>query len=66
MFADDVKIVSTLEDDNFLPDDLRLIQEWSLTWDLPRNNHKCAILPSEINRYQFQLNNEGVPYVDEI
>ena len=67
MFADDVKIVSTLEDDNFLQTDLRLIQEWSLTWDLPRNNHKCTILPnSEIDRYQLQLNNEAVPYVDEI
>lgn len=44
LFADDVKIISTLVQGSQLQRDLNEIHEWSKKWDLPLNPLKCCLL----------------------
>lgn len=44
LFADDVKVISTLAHGSQLQRDLDTISEWSERWDLPLNPAKCVTL----------------------
>jgi hypothetical protein len=47
LFADDVKIISSLSEGSQLQQDLDKISVWSRKWDLPLNPTKCAMISNE-------------------
>lgn len=44
MFADDVKLLSTVPGSSQMQSDLNKVAQWSEDWDLPLNSAKCSIL----------------------
>ena len=60
MFADDVKLVSTVPGSSQLQRDLDQLKTWSETWDLPLNIAKCGIL-STVNERPPSIGTNELP-----
>lgn len=58
LFADDVKVISTLSNGSQLQRDLNTINAWSKKWDLPLNPAKCVTLTSNPLREDLTIDDQ--------
>lgn len=70
MFADDTKIFNTIKtqaDNQDLQDDLNILEEWCLKWQLRLHPEKCKLLHvgrENVPPWSYQLGDTGVSCVD--
>ena len=59
LFADDALVFNTRENNKTLQEDLEILENWSLTWQLSFNPNKCAFLAidEKITTQQYFLHN---------
>lgn len=61
LFADDVKLISTVANGSQLQRDLDEVNRWSEEWDLPLNPLKCSILG--LDSHPYYLGDTSIPFV---
>ena len=70
LFADDTKMyrkVSSIQESGILQNDIRLLEEWSVNWQLPFNKEKCKLMHiGNCNlKFEYQMGEANITAVDK-